>query len=137
RALNSLIDDYWEADRWDVKVVEGIRQMLQRGTHPLFFYWDIDRPRMISFSIRDAIVDPCGTSPEDIRYAGRRYLSTVDEMESFEVVDTDPDSKTYGELVKRFQGLDRFKGKANAGPEDTDKQEKDMFLGSTLTKPEG
>lgn len=130
-ALNSLLDDFWEADRWDVKITEAIRQYLMIGTSALFFYWDIDRPRMIHFSIRDAIIDPTATSPEDLGYAGRRYLTTLKQLERYEVVDTDEKSKTYGEMVKRFDlpsqsKLDSMK------TDDTDQEIKNMYMGSTM-----
>ena len=130
-ALNSLLDDFWEADRWDVKITEALRQDLMVGTAALFFYWDIDRPRMIHFSIRDAIVDPTATSPENLGYAGRRYLTTLEELNSYEIVDTDPDSKTYGEMIKRFN-LPKQSEVDAMKTDDTDQEIKNMFMGSTM-----
>ena len=130
-ALNSLLDDFWEADRWDVKITEALRQDLMVGTAALFFYWDIDRPRMIHFSIRDAIVDPTATSPEDLGYSGRRYLTTLEALAKYEYVDTDPDSKTYGEMVKRFK-LPSKSEVAAMKTDDTDQEIKNMFMGSTM-----
>jgi len=130
-ALNSLLDDFWEADRWDVKITEALRQDLMVGTAALFFYWDIDRPRMIHFSIRDAIVDPTATSPEDLKYAGRRYLTTLEDLATYEYVDTDPESKTYGEMVKRFK-LPSESEIAAFKTDDTDQDIKNMFMGSTM-----
>lgn len=130
-SLNSLVNDFWEADRWDVKLTEAIREDLKVGTAVLFFYWDIDRPRMVHFSIRDAIIDPTATSPEDLKYAGRRYLTTLDELKTYEVVDTDPESKTKGELIPRFNLPDeKDLGKAN--DEQSDQMLKNMFIGSTM-----
>lgn len=136
KELNSLIDDYWEADRWDVKIVEALRQMLTVGTAPLFFYWDIDRPRMVHFSIRDAIIDPTATSPENLKYAGRRYLDTYDNLDSFEVIDTDPKSKTYGEFIKRYKLPQKIELTGTPSSYELDKEVKEMFIGSTLEKPE-
>lgn len=143
--LNTLVDNYWDRDQWDVKVVEILRQMLTTGTAPAYLYWDIDHPRLIHFAIRDAIVDPTLTSPEQLMngcgYAGRRYLTTLDELKEFEVVDSDPKSKTYGEMQPRFQNLDKVTGDGqaaeSAGGEVMDKALKDMYVGSTLTKPQG
>lgn len=130
-ALNSLLDDFWEADRWDVKIFEALRENLKVGTAGLFFYWDIDRPRMIHFSVRDAIIDPTATSPENLGYGGRRYYSTLEELETYEIVDIDPESKTYGDMVKRF----KLPSKEEIGAmkhDDTDQDIKSMFMGSTL-----
>lgn len=137
KALNALIDDYWEGDRWDVKLVEAIRQMLITGTAPLYLYWDINQPRLIHFSIRDAIIDPTATSPDDLKYAGRRYLTTLDDLKSYQVVDTDPESNTYGELKSRFTNLDKLENSSTpSGTEDTDKANKEMYTGSTLPNPQ-
>ncbi len=136
KALNSLIDDYWEGDRWDIKLIEAIRQMLITGTAPLYLYWDIDHPCVTHFSIRDAIVDPTATNPDDLTYAGRRYLTTVEDLKSYEVVDTDPESKTYGQMRPRFSNLDKMTGSvAASGDQETDKANKEMFTGSTMPNP--
>jgi len=130
-SLNSLLDDFWDGDRWDEKLEGAERQNVCLGTAPLFFYWDIDRPRMVSFSIRDAIIDPTATSPENLGYAGRRYLTSLEDLESYEVVDTDETSKTYGEMIKRFD----LPKKAEIGKfktDDTDQDVKNMFMGSTM-----
>jgi len=130
-ALNSLLDDFWEADRWDVKITEALRQNLMVGTAAMFFYWDIDRPRMIHFSVRDAIVDPTATSPEDLGYAGRRYLTTLEDLKSYEIVDTNPESKTYGEMIPRFN-LPTRSELGSMKTDDTDQDIKNMFMGSTM-----
>jgi len=130
-ALNSLLDDFWDGDRWDEKLEGAERQNVCLGTAPLFFYWDIDRPRMVHFSIRDAIVDPTATSPENLGYAGRRYLTTLDELKSYEYVDSDPESDTYGEMLKRFK-LPTKAEIAAFKHDDTDQDVKNMFMGSTM-----
>ena len=130
KALNSLIDDYWEADRWDVKIVEGFRQMLTVGTAPFFMYWHNDRPCLTHFSIRDAIIDPAATDPENLGYAGRRYLSTVDALKSFKVVDVET-----GEMVDRYSNLDDLGDSMAAAyktPQELDKAQKELFIGSTV-----
>lgn len=135
KPLNSLVDDYWESDRWDVKLTEAVRQMLTVGTAPLFMYWNNDRPCLTHFSIRDAIIDPSATDPENMGYAGRRYLSTVDALKDYKVVDVDVESKTYGELVDRYSNLDKL-GDAWASkfktPQEMDKAQKELFIGSTV-----
>ena len=126
KALNALVDNYWDIDGWDAKIVGAIRQMLITGTAPLFFYWDIDKPRMIDFSPRDLIVDPCATSPDNWSYAGRRYLTSMKELESYEVVDPDT-----GEVGPRFSNLKNVVSSSDRTEEETDKQRKEMLLGST------
>lgn len=128
--LSAMVTNYWQKDGWDNKVLSGIRQMLITGNAPLFIYWDIDRPRMVHFSIRDFIMDPTSTGPENWKYAGRRYLTCLDDLKSYEVVDP-----TTGETIPRFSNLDNIESKGVDGGEPTDKQNKELFLGSTLEKP--
>ena len=125
KALNALVDNFWDVDGWDAKIVGAIRQFLITGTAPLYFYWDIDKPRMIHFPVRDLIVDPNATSPDNWQYAGRRYLTTKKELESYEVVNPET-----GDVEPRFKNLDRIEVKGKS-EEETDKQRKEMLLGST------
>ena len=69
-------------------------------------------------------------------YCGRRYLTTKADLESFEIIDTDPDSKTYGQMVKKYKNLDDIVTAANNSQGDeTDKQQKDLYYGSTAPDP--
>lgn len=129
--LSAMVTNYWQQDGWDNKVLAGIRQMLTVGNAPLFLYWDIDRPRMIHFSIRDFIMDPSSTGPDNWKYAGRRYLTTIDDLKSYEKVDPET-----GEMVQRFSNLDDIKQMSGEQGEPSDKENKEMFLGSTLDKPQ-
>lgn len=139
--LNTLVDNYWDRDQWDVKVIEIIRQMLTVGTAPAYIYWENDHPCMLHFSIRDAIIDPNLVSPTQLMngqgYAGRRYLTTLDDLKEFEVVDSDPKSKTYGEMQPRFKNLDNIRQQgSNGADKTTDKERKDMFMGTTAEQPD-
>lgn len=139
--LNTLVDNYADRDQWDVKFTEIIRQMLITGNAPAYVYWENDHPRLLHFSIRDAIIDPNLVSPMQLLngegYAGRRYLTTIDALKEYEVVDSDPKSKTYGEMKPRFQNLDNIKDKgSNGADKTTDKERKDMFMGTTAEQPD-
>lgn len=87
--LNALVDFYWDKDQWSVKVVDTGREMLQLGTSVDYFCWYNDHPMMIHIPLRDFFIDPLCTTIENARYMGRRYLTTIDELESFEVIDLD------------------------------------------------
>lgn len=139
--LNALVDSYWDRDQWDVKLVDAGRQNFMQGTAPLFFYWDIDHPVMTNLGLEDAFVDPTLVSPMQLLrgegYAGRRYFTTIDQLKEYEVVDSDPDSKTYGEMVPRYKNLEELETEQGTNAEstegaDTDRARKEMFLGSTI-----
>lgn len=150
--LNSLLDFYWDKDQWSIKVINTGRNMLSLGNGIDYFYWDGDRPRMINIPLRDFIIDPTATSMENARYMGRRYLTTITELEEFEIVDIDNPVETPNletgeidityQMKKKYKNLDQLKKStssssdspkgAQTGDENTDKQEKDLFYGSTL-----
>jgi hypothetical protein len=79
--------------------------------------------------IRDFFIDPLANSLENARFMGRRYLTTKGELESFEVVDPDT-----GDMVPKYKNLNRVNDYKN--PDYTDKEQKDMWYGSTIQKPE-
>lgn len=134
--LNSLLDFFWDKDQWSIKVINTGRAMLQLGTAVDYFFWDRDHPVMINVPIRDFFIDPTATSLENARYMGRRFLSTIDELKTFEIVDPET-----GDMLPKYKNLDKIKeenltGAPGGAGETTDKQEKDMWYGSTVNEPE-
>lgn len=127
--LNGLLDFYWDKDQWNIKVINWGRAMLVTGTSIVYLYWDRDCPRMINVPIRDFFIDPTATTLENARYMGRRYLTTIKELEEFEIVDPDT-----GEMKKKYMNLNKAQPGGSRG-ENTDKQEKDMWYGSTVKNP--
>lgn len=137
--LNALIDFYWDKDQWSIKVINTGRTGLQIGTGIDYFYWDGDHPCLLNIPTRDYFRDP--TAPGDVepRYQGRRYLSTLDELKSYEVVDLDKVDvfgAPTGEMKPKFSNLDKIKSDGGSTGDPTDKQEKDMWYGSTVDEPE-
>lgn len=124
--LNSLLDYYWDKDKWNIKVINWGRSMLMLGTSVVYIYWDIDHPCMVNVPIRDFFIDPTASSLETARFMGRRYLTSLDELKSFEVVDPDT-----GETKPRYQKLDQVSA-SNQSSDQLDKQKKDVFYGSTI-----
>jgi hypothetical protein len=126
--LNGLLDYYWDKDQWSIKVINWGRSMLMLGTAVIYLFWEKDHPVMLNVPIRDFFIDPMATNLENARFMGRRYLTTKDELESFEVVDVETE-----EMVPKYKDLKKII--AGAKGENTDKQEKDMFYGSTASDP--
>jgi hypothetical protein len=134
--LNGLLDYYWDKDIWSMKVINTGRSMVMLGVGVDYFCWDVDHPVMINVPLRDFFIDPNASSLETACYMGRRYLTTVDELKTYEVIDP-----ATGKMAPKYQNLDKLKEvttdstttKSNGqqSQETTDKQEKDMFYGSS------
>lgn len=129
--LNALLDYYWDKDKWDVKVIKWGRGMLREGTSVIYMCWDIDHPKMINVPIRDYFIDPTAVDQASARYEGRRYLTTIDQLKEFEVVDPET-----GEMKPKYKNLDKIVNAEQASGEQTDKDKKDMFYGSTVSEGE-
>lgn len=124
--LNALVDYFWDCDKWSTKVIQWVRSMLMYGTGVLYVWWDIDKPKLEHVPIRDFFFDPTASGPDSSKYMGRRYLTTLDELKKIQIIDPQT-----GEMTPKYSNLDQVKMK-RAGDEDTDKEQKDMFMGSTL-----
>lgn len=137
--LNGLLDYYWDKDIWSMKVINTGRSMVMLGVGVDYFCWDVDHPVMINVPLRDFFIDPNASSLETACYMGRRYLTTIDELKSYEVIDPQT-----SKMTPKYQHLDELKqvttdsgttGTGQDAQETTDKQEKDLFYGSTLDNP--
>lgn len=124
--LNALLDHYWDKDKWSIKVIKWGRSMLSYGTGVVYLYWDIDHPVMVNVPLRDFFIDPTASDLQNAAYVGRRYLTTKDDLKTYEVVDPET-----GEMKPRYQNLSKVTSGAKSG-EQTDKEKKDIFYGSTV-----
>lgn len=149
--LNSLYDSFYERDQWSVKNIHIGRSFAKLGVGIAYYYWENDHPCKIVVPIRDFFIDPTNGDGETARYMGRRYLITKEELEQFEIVDFDNPIQTpvideltgmlSGEMnteypmKKKYSNLDKITSEGSKG-DNTDKQEKDMWYGSTVGEPE-
>lgn len=136
--LNALLDYYWDKDQWSVKNIIWGRGMIKLGTSIAYYIWENDHPVKIIVPLRDFFIDPTATSLENARFMGRRYLTTIEELKGFEVVDLDKVDEfgnRTGEMKPKYKNLDKINLGGGTG-ENTDKQEKDMWYGSTVAEPE-
>lgn len=133
--LNGLFSFYWDLDGWTNKKVMSNRQMFKIGTTVEYYYWDIDHPVMKLIPLRDFFCDPTATlqNYQNAGYMGYRFLASKKDLEEEQVVDTDEESKTYGQLIKKYKNLESLEGQYEMADQ-TDKQEKDTHMGSTLDK---
>lgn len=131
KVLTAKVDYFWDCDKWSIKTISWVRNVLMYGTGVVYLWWDIDKPRMINVPLRDFYIDPTASSIEDAAYIGRRFLTTLDELRSYEVVD--PKTGKMEPMYKNLDKIELSKGEDNGNTGDpTDKQEKDMWMGSTI-----
>jgi hypothetical protein len=156
--LNALLDFYWEKDQWSLKIINTGRGTMREGTAIDYFCWEGDHPVLINVPIRDFFIDPTATTLENARFMGRRYLTTIDELKSYEVIDLDnpvetpvmddagqPTNQTEINypMVPKYKNLDKLDKADENGSgainsqQKTDKQEKDDLYGSTLKDTDG
>lgn len=133
--LNGLFSYYWDLDNWTNKKVMSTRQLFKVGTTVEYYFWDIDHPAMRLIPLRDFFIDPTANilNYQDAGYMGYRFLANKDELSKELIVDADEESKTYGQLVKKYKNLDKLNTNYEVG-DPTDKQQKDTHMGSTLDK---
>ena len=137
--LNAIVDYYWDKDQWSVKVINTGRTMLQIGTGVDYYCWEGDHPVLINVPTRDFFIDPTCTNLDNAKFMGRRYLTTVEELKTFEIVDitiVDEMGNPTGEMKPKYNNLDKIKDDGGKTGDPTDKEEKDMWYGSTIDKPE-
>jgi hypothetical protein len=132
--LNSLVDYFWEKDMWSIKVINWGRDMLKYGTSVIYVHWHENCPRIINVPIRDFFIDPRCNNLESASFMGRRYLTTKEELESFEIVDLDKSTDEETFMKKKYKNIDKIKS-AGTSEKSTQKERLDMWYGSTV--PEG
>jgi hypothetical protein len=131
--LNELLNYYWDKDKWSIKIINWGRDFLRLGTSIVYAYWDIDMPRLLNVPIRDFFIDPTCNNLENAAYMGRRYLTTLEELKSFEVVDLEKSTTDEVVMKPKYNNLDEVSEGKNGSGDNTDKEEKDMWYGSTVS----
>lgn len=132
--LNSLVDFYWSQNNMTEKLLNWVGDMIIYGNGVFMVSWEGDQPLIQHIPLSDFFVDPTATHlnrPEEpgyARYAGFRYLTSKQQLES-EMV-PDPDT---GELVHKYKNLSDIRN-MNGEDDKLDKDRKETFLGSTLGK---
>jgi len=132
--LNALVDFYWSQNNMTEKLLNWVGDMVIYGNGIFMVSWENNKPMIQHIPLSDFFVDPAATHlnrPEEpgyARYAGYRYLTSIEQLKQEKVVDIDT-----GELVPKFKNLDdiqQYNGKDDA----MDKDRKEKFVGSTYGK---
>lgn len=134
--INDLIDFYWDQNNMTEKVQDWVQDMLVYGNGIMMVSWEGDMPHMTNIPLRDFFVDPTAThmnrpgSPGYPKYAGYRFLTTVEELKNRKIVDPET-----GDMKMLYQNLDDISDLNEDDP--TDKTVKEKLLGSTLPDKKG
>ena len=134
--INELMDFYWDQNNMTEKVQDWVQDMLVYGNGIMMVSWEGDMPHMANIPLRDFFVDPTAThmnrpgTPGYPKYAGYRFLTTVEELKNRKIVDPET-----GEMKLLYQNLDDI-GELNED-DPTDKTVKEKLLGSTLPDKRG
>ena len=143
--LNGMFSFYWDVDNWTNKMVIHNRNYFLYGTGVMFLYWNIDHPEIQNIALRDFFIGPTITAInyQNAAFMGHRFLASKTKLAGEMVINpsyVDPESLQEGEqlpkdnkqLLPKYKNLDKIEGGVADG-EMTEKQEQDMFMGSTVS----
>lgn len=131
--LNALVDFYWSRNNMTEKMLNWVGDMIIYGNGVFMVSWQGDYPLIQHIPLSDFFVDPAATHmnrPEEPgypRYAGYRYLTSIEQLKSEMIPAEDGDG-----VVAKFKNLDSIFN--NATSDDMDKDRKEHYLGSTYGK---
>lgn len=131
--LNALVEFYWSQNNMTRKVLNWIGDMIIYGNGIFYIKWQDDMPTVQHIPLSDFFMDPAAThmnKPEEpgyARYAGHRYLTSMEELESMKKIDLES-----GDLVPFYKNLSKVG--SNASADEMDKDRNEQLIGSTLGK---
>jgi len=131
--INELVDFYWSQNNMTEKMLNWVGDMVIYGNGIMHVSWDGEKPLIQHIPLSDFFVDPAAVHmnrPEEPgypRYAGYRYLTSLKQLEE-EMVPSDD-----GKLEPKYKNLDMITKDAKTD-DDTDKDRKESFIGSTYGK---
>jgi hypothetical protein len=133
--LNSLVDFFWSCNNMTEKLLNWVEDMIVYGNGVFMVSWDAneDKPLIQHIPLSDFFVDPTATHlnrPEEpgyAKYAGYRYLTSLNELKASKTLDDN------GDWVPKFKNLENVNLSSDQD-DDLDKDRKEKWLGSTLGK---
>lgn len=131
--INSLLDFYWERNNMNSVILNWVQDMLVLGNGILMVTWEGDYPCVRNIPLEDFFVDPTAThlnrptEPGYPKYAGRRFLTSYEELQNQKLVNPET-----GEMENMFKNLEKINRFNRPDDDKTDKERKERFLGSTL-----
>lgn len=130
KALNALVNHYWYTNNFPAESLKWIDDDIVLGTGFMWTFWDQTRGVVpLYVPLKDNFVDPTARNYQECRFAGFRYLTTIQQLENEMMFDEET-----GDMVPRFKNLKAVKDTQRSDSDETDKEKKDQLLGSTLGK---
>lgn len=140
QVANALMDQIWEKDRTKLKASWALEDSLITGNGYLWQYVKDGMPCNLYVPTEDNFFDPSATNYENLRYAGYRYLTTLDDLKKETIINDKYDESKEDEYIPKYKNLDRVKplseaeGDYKVGDDKTAKQlREEMLAGSVLT----
>lgn len=133
--INSLVDFYWDQNNMTSKVQDWVHDMLVYGNGIMMVSWEGDMPHITNIPLRDFFVDPTAVhmnkpgTPGYPKYAGYRYLTSVEELKNRKLVDPET-----GDMKLLYRNLDKIANTEPSGDDPVDKTAKEQLLGTTLSQ---
>lgn len=128
--LNDIYQDFARRDGWALKNKINGRQGIITGNYCAYYEWMPDKDggyvHKIIIPVRDMIIDPQATNPEDWRYVGRRFFASKKQLKQAKIYDFDTKK-----MVARYKNLDKVTKGIGGTERMSDKVEKDQALGAT------
>jgi hypothetical protein len=116
------------------KTLNWVQDMLVYGNGVLMVSWEEDKPRITNIPLFDFFVDPTAThmnnpnEPGYPKYAGYRYLASIDDLKKAKLVDPET-----GEMTDKYSNLDDIE-ELGKDWDELEKDVKEKYIGSTLGK---
>lgn len=134
--LNNLVDYFWSMNNMTEKLLNWVEDMIVYGNGIFMVSWDSrqEMPLIQHIPLSDFFVDPTATHinrPEEpgyARYAGYRYLTSLQQLQEEKTLDDD------GNWVPMYNNLTNINLSNGGNDDDLDKDRKEKWLGSTLGK---
>lgn len=130
--LNNYVDFMWGQNDMTQKTLDWGQDMLVLGNGIMMASWEGDTVQYTNIPLSDFFVDPTATHMNRPgvagypKFAGYRFLTTVNELKNRKIVNPDT-----GDMEMLYTGLDDI-GKNSSFEDMTDKQRKEIYIGSTL-----
>jgi hypothetical protein len=128
KALNALVEHYWYTNNFPQESLKWVQDDVVLGVGILWQFWDEVRGVVPHYvPLKDNFIDPTASNYETCRYAGFRYLTTIEELQSEMIFDAEK-----GKNVQKYKNLNKIKDTQRKDKDELDKETKDNLMGSTL-----